>query len=115
MWYSGIDWADDHHDAVVLDEAGRQLAWLHVTHTPAGLNQLTSFLQDITGPDAKEQMACSVETPHGLLMAALLEAGCGVYPVNPRTLDRRRKPSGAKTDAIDASLLAKTGRSDLPD
>jgi transposase len=38
-----------------------------------------------------------------------------VYPVNPRTVDRRRKPSGAKTDAIDAYLLAKTGRSDLPD
>ena len=33
MWYTGIDWADDHHDAVVLDEAGRQLASLHVTHT----------------------------------------------------------------------------------
>ncbi len=22
MWYAGIDWADDHHDAVVIDEAG---------------------------------------------------------------------------------------------
>ena len=32
---------------------------------------------------------------------------------NPKTVDRRRKPSGAKTDAIDAYLLAKTGRSDL--
>jgi transposase len=115
MWYTGIDWADDHHDAVVIDEAGRQLASLHVTHTPAGLNQLTSFLQDITGPDAKEQMACIVETTHGLLIAALLEEGFAVYPVNPRTVDRRRKPSGAKTDAIDAYLLAKTGRSDLPD
>jgi transposase len=115
MWYTGIDWADDHHDAVVLDEAGSQLASLHVTHTPEGLNQLTSFLQDITGSDGKEQMACIVETTHGLLIAALLEAGFAVYPVNPRTVDRRRKPSGAKTDAIDAYLLAKTGRSDLPD
>ena len=53
------------HDAVVIDEAGRQLASLHITHTPEGLHQLTSFLQDLTGPDAKEQMACIVETTHG--------------------------------------------------
>jgi hypothetical protein len=33
MWYTGIDWADDHHDAAVIDEAGHQLASLHVTHT----------------------------------------------------------------------------------
>jgi len=115
MWYTGIDWADDHHDTVVIDEAGHQLASLRVTHPREGLDQLTSFLQGITGPDAKEQMACIIETTHGLLIAALLEAGFAVYPVNPRTVDRRRKPAGAKTDAIDAYLLAKTGRSDLPD
>jgi transposase len=49
-------------------------------------------------------------------MTALIEAGLAVYlvyPVNPKTVERRRKPSGAKTDAIDAYLLAKTGRSDL--
>jgi transposase len=114
MWYTGIDWADEHHDAVVLDAAGSQLASLHVTHTPEGLNQLTSFLQDITGSDGKQQMACIVETTHGLLIAALLETGFAVDPVNPRTVERRRKPSGAKTDAIDAYLLAKTGRSELP-
>jgi len=44
-----------------------------------------------------------------------LEAGCTIYPVNPKTIDRRRTASGAKTDTIDAYLLAKTGRSDLPD
>jgi transposase len=38
-----------------------------------------------------------------------------VYPVNPRTVDRRRGASGAKTDSIDAYLLAKTGRADLAD
>jgi hypothetical protein len=104
MWYTGIDWAGDHHDTVVIDEAGRQPASLRVTHTREGLNQLTSFLLGITRPDAKEQMACIIETTHGLLIAALLEAGFAVYPVNPKTVDRRRKPAGAKT-----------GRSDLPD
>jgi transposase len=60
-------------------------------------------------------MACIIETTHGLLIAALLEAGWPVYPVNPRTVDRRRSASGAKTDTIDAYLLAKTGRADFAD
>jgi transposase len=49
------------------------------------------------------------------LIAHLLEAGWPVYPVNPRTVERRRAPSGAKTDTIDAYLLAKTGRADFAD
>src|SRR5213082_2702634 len=60
-------------------------------------------------------MACIIETTHGLLIAALLEAGFPVYPVNPKTVDRRRSASGAKTDQIDAYLLAKHGRAELAD
>lgn len=115
MWYAGIDWADDHHDAVVLDDTGRQIMALRVAHTPAGLAQLTSALEQVCGSAAKEQLACIVETNHGLLISALVEAGFAVYPVNPKTVDRRRNAAGVKTDQIDAYLLAKTGRSDLAD
>ncbi len=116
MWYAGIDWADDHHDVVVLDEQGQRVASCRVTHTPEGLAQLVTFLQATVGSaPSPQELACLIETTHGLLIAALLEAGLAVYPVNPKTVDRRRKPSGAKTDAIDAYLLAKTGRSDLAD
>ncbi len=115
MWYAGIDWADTHHDALVLDEKGHQRGSLRVDHTPEGLVKLNTFLETITGPEQKEQMACIIETTHGLLIAFLLEAGWPVYPVNPRTVDRRRSASGAKTDTIDAYLLAKTGRADLAD
>jgi transposase len=116
MWYAGIDWADRHHDAVVIDAAGRRVAALRVDHSAAGLAKLTDFLRDI-GDVAQhpDHLACIVETSRGLLITALLEAGLPVYPVNPRTVDQRRKPSGAKTDAIDAYPLARTGRSDLPD
>ena len=69
----------------------------------------------IIGSAPKEHMACSIETTHGLLIAHPLEAGWPVYPVNPRTVDRRRSASGAKTDSIDAYLLAKTGRADCAD
>lgn len=115
VWYVGIDWADQHHDAQVIDEAGKQVASIHVDHTSEGLASLHAFLEQITGPDRKDQMACIIETNHGLLITSLLEAGWQVYPVNPRTIDRRRSASGAKTDAIDAYLLAKTGRADFAD
>ena len=115
MWYAGIDWANAHHDALVIDEKGRQVGSLRVDHTPSGLSKLNTFLEQIVGSQSKDQMACIIETTHGLLIAHLLEAGWPVYPVNPRTVDRRRSASGAKTDMIDAYLLAKTGRADFAD
>lgn len=115
MWYAGVDWADQHHDILVLDETGHRIGVLRVEHTPDGLSKLNAFLETITGSEQKEQMACIVETNHGLLIASLLEAGWPVYPVNPRTVDRHRAASGAKTDLIDAYLLAKTGRANLVD
>ena len=115
MWYAGIDWADAKHDVLVLDEAGRQIGQRQVKHSVEGLTDLTNFLQAISGPERKAEMACIVETNHGLLITAVLEAGFAVYPVNPNTIDRRRSPSGAKTDRIDAYLLAKVGRADFAD
>jgi transposase len=116
MWYASIDWADEHHDVVVLDEHGLRVASCRVTHTPAGLAELITFLQGtVAAAPTPQELACLIEITHGLLITALLDAGLVVYPVNPKTVDRRRKPSGAKTDAIDAYLLAKTGRSDLAD
>jgi hypothetical protein len=97
--------ANDHHDTVVIDEAGDRVASLRVPQSQAGLGQLITFLQHITGAEAKEQLACIIETSHGLLVAARLAAGLPVYPVNPKMVDRRRRPAGAKTDAIDASVL----------
>src|SRR5438270_7566958 len=115
MWYAGIDWADQHHDALVIDEKGRQVGSLRIDHSPQGFAKLNTFFEQIVGDAPKEQMACIIETTHGLLIAHLLETGWPVYPVNPRTVDRRRSASGAKTDTIDAYLLAKTGRADLVD
>jgi len=115
MWFAGVDWADTHHDVLVIDEASRQVGSCHVAHSVEGLRQLQDFLLSICGPERKEEMACIIETSHGLLIAALLEAGYPVYPVNPKTVDRHRRASGAKTDQIDAYLLAKTGRADFAD
>lgn len=102
MWFAGVDWSDTHHDALVLDEAGLQIGVRRVADSPEGFRDLINFLGSITGPDQKADLACILETNHGLLIAALLEAGFAVYPVNPKTVDRRRSAAGAKTDKIDA-------------
>ncbi len=111
MWYVGLDWADTHHDVVVLDEAGRRVDSRRFAHSHDGLHELKQCLLSIAA--SPEELACIVETSHGLLIAFLLEAGFPVYPVNPKTANQMRKAAGAKTDRIDAYLLAKTGRFDL--
>ncbi len=115
MFYAGLDWANDHHDLVVIDDAGSKLASNRFAHTKAGLEELTRFLESFSGPEHKDQLAGIAETHRGLLIAAVLEAGFSVYPVNPKVADRRRSASGAKTDQIDAYLLAKLGRAELAD
>ena len=115
LWFAGVDWADAHHDVMVSDDAGRKVGGRRVTHTPEGLTELNAFLLSITGPERKEELACIIETTHGLLIASLLEAGYAVYPVNPKTVEHRRGAAGAKTDQIDAYLLAKHGRSEFAD
>jgi transposase len=113
MWFAGIEWADTHHDTLVIDESGQQVGSLRVLHTKQGIDELKHFLLDIA--EKPDQLACLVETSHGLLITALLEAGFTVYPKSPKSIDRRRNAAGVKTDALDAYVLAKTGRSDLAD
>ncbi len=85
-------------------------------HSSEGLATLIGFLKGLGDvADHPDHLACIIETSRGLLITTLLEAGLPVYPVNPKTVDRRRGPSGAKTDAIDAYLLARTGRSNIED
>jgi transposase len=111
MWYVGLDWADTHHDVEVLDEAGKRVGARRFAHSHAGLNELKAFL--LGNAASPDQLACIVETTHGLLITFLLEAGFPVYPVNPKMANQLRKVAGAKTDRIDAHLLAKLGRLDL--
>ncbi len=111
MWYVGLDWADTHHDVDVLDEAGKRVGARRFSHSYEGLNELKQFVLSIAA--SPEQLACIVETNHGLLITFLLEAGIPVYAVNPKSANQLRKSAGAKTDQIDAHLLAKIGRLDL--
>lgn len=114
MWFAGIDWADAHHEVVVIDEAGTRVGQVRVSHSADGVNQLIAWLRAIGDiATCPEHLACLIETTQGVLITALLEQGLPVYPVNPKLVDHSRRPSGAKTDAIDAAILARIGRSAL--
>jgi transposase len=95
----------------VQDEGGKRVGARRFAHSHAGLNELKAFLLGIAA--SPEELACIVETNHGLLISFLLEAGIPVYPVNPKSANQLCKAAGAKTDRIDAHLLAKLGRFDL--
>lgn len=111
MWYVGLDWADTHHDVAILNETGKHVGARRFPQSHEGLNDLKQFLLSFTS--RPEELACVLETTHGLLITFLLEAGIPVYPVNPKTINGLRKVAGAKTDRIDASLLAKIGSFNL--
>jgi transposase len=108
MWYVGLDWAETHHDVDVLDETGKRVGARRFSHSPEGLNELKQFLLSFVS--RPEELACIIETNHGLLIAFLLSAGVPVYPVNPKLANQLRNVAGAKTDQIDAHLLAQLGR-----
>lgn len=56
-----------------------------------------------------DELVSVLETTHGLLITFLLEAGIAVYPVSPKTINGLRKVAKAKTDRLDAHLLAQLG------
>ena len=111
MYFAGIDWADDHHDIVVIDEQAKQYDSFRIKHSHKGFTTLEERLKSLTCDPAN--IACIIETSSGLLVSFLLDKGFRVYPVNPSTLERKRKPSKAKTDAIDARFLARYGRNEF--
>jgi transposase len=112
----GDDWAQDHHDVEVMDEAGRVLARKRVPEGVAGIGQLheliSRFLPD-QGTDAEVRVG--IETDRGPWVAALIAAGYTVFPVNPLQASRyrsRHSVSGAKSDGGDAHMLADVVRTD---
>lgn len=113
MIFAGIDWADTAHEVVAVDDQGKTLAKFKVKHSRPGLDQMRHELLKLAGQDPTN-VACIIETNQGLLIQYLLENGFTVYPVNPKLVERRRKPSGAKSDPLDARLLADIGRAELP-
>src|SRR5690242_7332888 len=57
MQFCGLDWANEHHDALSIDEHGHQVGSIRVAHSPEGLSQVDTYLQQMAGPGGREQIA----------------------------------------------------------
>jgi transposase len=112
--YCGIDWAEDHHDVALVDQAGTVVAKRRITDDVAGFAQLTDLLAEHgDGPDAVIPVA--IETSRGLLVACLRGTARTVYVINPLAVARYRdrySVSRKKSDHGDAVVLANIVRTD---
>jgi transposase len=111
--YLGIDWAEAHHDACVMDEAGTVLATGRVREGVEGLARL----HEMVAAHAEEpsEVIVGIETDRGLLVGALVASGYRVFAINPMAASRyrdRHQVSGAKSDSGDAKVLADLVRTD---
>jgi transposase len=114
--FVGDDWAEDHHDVEVMNEAGKVLARKRLPEGVAGMAGLHEVIGRHLGEDADgAEVAVGIETDRGPWVAALVAAGYTVYGVNPLQASRYRERhgvSGAKSDAGDAHMLADMVRTD---
>ena len=107
MIFVGDDWAEDHHDVYLMDEAGQRLLARHLPEGLAGIRAL----HELIAVHANEpgEVVIGIETDRGLWVSALAAAGYQVWAINPMAAARyrdRHHVSGAKSDAGDAKLLA---------
>ena len=115
MLFVGDDWAEAHHDIEIEDEAGR-VARRRLPEGLAGITMLHELVAEHRDPAAEpDQVLVGIETERGPWVQALLAAGYVVFAINPLQVARyreRHSPSGAKSDAADAHLLAEIVRLD---
>jgi transposase len=114
--FVGDDWAEDHHDIEVMDQAGKVLAKKRLPEGVAGMAQLHELTgRFLPGDAADAEVVVGIETDRGPWVAALIAAGYVVFPVNPLQASRYRQRhgvSGAKSDGGDSHMLADMVRTD---
>jgi transposase len=114
--FVGDDWAEDHHDVEVMDQAGTVLAKKRLPEGVAGMTQLHELIGRLVPGDAEDaEVVIGIETDRGPWVAALAAAGYVVFPVNPLQASRYRERhgvSGAKSDQGDSHMLADMVRTD---
>jgi transposase len=121
--FVGNDWAEDHHDVEIVDEAGRRLARRRLPEGLEGITGLHELIGQFVPPDwaeldptvASARVKVGIETDRGVWVQALVAAGYEVFAINPMSVARyreRHSTSGAKSDAGDAHVLAEIVRLD---
>jgi transposase len=112
--FCGIDWAEGHHDVALVDEVGQLVAKKRIKESVTGFAELTALFE-AAGDTAADPIPVAIETPRGLLVAALRATGRTVYAINPMAVARYRERlsvSRTKSDHADAMALANILRTD---
>jgi hypothetical protein len=112
--FCGIDWAERHHDIALVDEHGKLVAKRRIQESAEGWQQLLSMLA-AAGDTPDAPIPVAIETPRGLLVAALRATGRPVYAINPMAVARyrdRHTVARSKSDHADAMVLANILRTD---
>ncbi len=76
MIFVGHDWAEDHHDVVLLDEAGERLASARLGEGVDGVAWFHALVAERV--DEAEEVVIGTETDRGLFVGAL-----GLEPSRP--------------------------------
>ncbi|MCA1673408.1 MAG: IS110 family transposase, partial [Actinobacteria bacterium] len=116
MLFVGNDWAEEHHDVELQDEAGRVLTRAKLPEGVAGMARLHAMIGEHLGDDVDEaEVVVGIETDRGPWVQALIAAGYQVHAINPLQVARYRERyslSRAKSDPGDAHVLADMVRTD---
>ncbi len=107
--FAGFDWAQEHHDVIIVDASGKTVADFRFEHTAKGWADFSQHIAPF--PD----LALAAETKSGAAIEKLLELQCCIFPVHPQSAKayrQRKVPSGNKTDRVDAWSLADALRLD---
>jgi len=116
--FVGDDWAEDHHDVEIQDEAGQRLIKAQLPEGVAGITRLHELIAQLDAgiiETESDRVLVGIETDRGPWVTALVAAGYTVFAVNPRQVARYRERhamAGAKSDAGDAHVLADMVRTD---
>jgi transposase len=98
----GIDWAESFHDVALGRPGEGVIEQFRIDHTATGVGRLVARCLELESDPAEVRVV--LETRHGVLVEALVDAGFTVLPVNPDLVARRRGPARKKDDAEDARI-----------
>lgn len=99
----GIDWAEDANQVALGRPGDGVIEEFGIAHRPEAVGRLIERIASLEADPAEVRVA--LETKHGHLVEALVEAGYAVVPVNPDLVARRRGPARKKDDGEDARIL----------
>src|ERR1700754_537450 len=107
--FAGIDWSWQHHAISIVDDAGDRVEDVTVTHSKAGLVEITAVLE------RHRVVRVGIERGDGPVVEHLLRHGFEVVVISSRqvkSLRVRYGSAGNKDDRFDAFVLADNLRTD---